>query len=140
MASDFGRSRPPNAAAREISAQAVRELPRMDGKAGSTSTVAVRRPSRKDPPMDWKLALTTFVTVFLAEMGDKTQLATLSFASSGSRVAVFVGSAVALIATTAIAVLAGGIVARHVPPVWIRRAAGALFLLLGVVFLVTAKR
>lgn len=90
--------------------------------------------------MDWKLALTTFVTVFLAEMGDKTQLATLSFASSGSRVAVFVGSAVALIATTAIAVLAGGIVARHVPPVWIRRAAGALFLLLGVVFLVTAKR
>ena len=58
--------------------------------------------------MDWKLTLTTFGAVFIAELGDKTQLATLAFTTSGgSRWAVFIGSAGALVATSAIAVLAG---------------------------------
>ena len=85
--------------------------------------------------MDWRLLATTFVAVFLAEMGDKTQLATMAFASSGSRWAVFAGSAAALVCASAIAVLAGELVARHVSPLWIRRAAGALFVVLGLVFL-----
>ncbi len=56
--------------------------------------------------MDWKLMATTFLAVFVAELGDKTQLATLSFASSGqSRLSVFLGSALALVATSAIAVM-----------------------------------
>lgn len=85
--------------------------------------------------MDWRLFATTFAAVFLAEMGDKTQLATMSFAASGSRWVVFAASALALVATSAIAVLAGDIVARYVSPVWIKRAAGALFIVLGVWFL-----
>jgi Ca2+/H+ antiporter, TMEM165/GDT1 family len=85
--------------------------------------------------MDWKLFVSTFAAIFLAEMGDKTQLATLSLAAGGSRWVVFAASAVALVATSAVAVLAGEVVARHVPPVWIKRAAGVLFLVLGTVFL-----
>lgn len=87
--------------------------------------------------MDFKLALTTFVTVFLAELGDKTQLAALSLAAGGrSRLAVFVGASLALVATSAIAVLAGDAIGRAVPPVWIRRGAAVLFLVLGVWLLV----
>ncbi len=85
--------------------------------------------------MDWKLFASTFAAIFLAEMGDKTQLATLSLSAGGSRWVVFAASASALVATSAIAVLAGEAVSRVVPAVWIRRAAGALFLVLGALFL-----
>jgi len=85
--------------------------------------------------MDWKIFAATFTSIFLAEMGDKTQLATLSLAAGGSRWVVFAASATALVATSAIAVLAGEAVSRVVPPIWIRRAAGALFLVLGILFL-----
>lgn len=85
--------------------------------------------------MDWKLFGSTFLAIFLAEMGDKTQLAILSLAAGGSRAVVFAASAAALVATSAIAVLAGEVVSRAVPAVWIRRAAGALFVVLGVLFL-----
>lgn len=90
--------------------------------------------------MDWKLLLSTFGIVFLAEMGDKTQLATLTLAASGSsRWVVFAGAAAALIATSAVAVIAGEAVARVVPPIWIQRAAGAAFLVLGFLYLWTAR-
>jgi putative Ca2+/H+ antiporter (TMEM165/GDT1 family) len=86
--------------------------------------------------MDWKLIGSTFTLVFLAELGDKTQLATLALAASGrSKLLVFLGAAGALVATSAIAVLVGEGVARVVPEVWIRRAAGAGFLVLGALFL-----
>jgi len=88
--------------------------------------------------MDWKLFATTFAAIFVAEMGDKTQLATLSAAAGGSsRLVVFAGSALALVATSAIAVVAGEAVTRFVSPVWLRRAAGVVFLLLGVLYLAT---
>jgi len=90
--------------------------------------------------MDWKLFGTTFATIFLAEMGDKTQLAALSFAAGGSsRWVVFAASALALVATSALAVLAGGAVGRVVPPIWLKRGAGALFLVLGVLFLLSKE-
>ncbi len=87
--------------------------------------------------MDTRLFFSTFVAIFLAEMGDKTQLATLSFAGStpSSRWTVFAASALALVATSAVAVLAGDFVARHVPPVWLKRAAGGVFLILGALTL-----
>ncbi len=86
--------------------------------------------------MDWKLLTSTFALIFLAELGDKTQLATFSLAAGqGSRWSVFAGAALALIATSAIAVVAGEAVSRMVPVHWLRRGAGALFVVLGLVFL-----
>jgi len=86
--------------------------------------------------VDWKLFASTFVAIFLAELGDKTQLATLSLAAGGSsRLIVFAGAALALVATSAVAVVAGEAVSRVIPPVWIRRGAGALFIVLGAIFL-----
>lgn len=85
--------------------------------------------------------LTTFVTVFLAELGDKTQLATLSFASSSdSKWAVFIGSAVALVATSAIAVLTAGVIARYANPTYIKLGSGALFVVLGLILLIGVYR
>lgn len=85
--------------------------------------------------MDWKLFASTFVAIFVAEMGDKTQLATLSLSATGSRWVVFAASATALVATSLVAVLAGEVVARHVPPLWIKRAAGGIFVAMGLLFL-----
>ena len=88
--------------------------------------------------MDWKTFASTFGAVFIAELGDKTQLATLSLsAAERAKWAVFLGSALALCATSAIAVLAGGAVTRVIPPVWLRRIAGAAFIVLGALFLAT---
>lgn len=89
---------------------------------------------------DWKLFASTFAAIFVAELGDKTQLATLSFAAGGaSRLTVFAGSALALVATTAIAVLAGEAVSRVIPPIWLKRIAGAGFLVLGAIFLLGTR-
>ncbi|MBX3127935.1 MAG: TMEM165/GDT1 family protein [Polyangiaceae bacterium] len=89
--------------------------------------------------MDYKLFLATFATIFLAELGDKTQLATLSLAAGGSsRWVVFAGSALALVATSALAVLGGEALGRVIPPQWLRRGAGALFILLGILFLASS--
>jgi putative Ca2+/H+ antiporter (TMEM165/GDT1 family) len=86
--------------------------------------------------MDWKLFASTFGAIFLAELGDKTQLATLSLAAGGkSRWIVFLASALALVATSALAVLGGEAVARLVPPAWVRRTAGAVFVAMGALFL-----
>ena len=86
--------------------------------------------------MDLRLFLSTFGLVFLAELGDKTQLATLSLAASGrSRLTVFLGAAAALVVTSAIAAVAGEAAARWVPAVWIQRIAGAGFLVMGVLLL-----
>ena len=86
--------------------------------------------------LDVRLLLSTFGLVFLAELGDKTQLATLSLAASGhSRLAVFLGSAGALILTSGIAVIVGAALARVVPEVWLQRAAGVGFIVMGVLFL-----
>lgn len=88
--------------------------------------------------MDWKIVLTAFGSIFLAEIGDKTQLAAFALAGSGSsKWAVFVGASLALIAATAIAVLAGGFVERHIPAHWVKRGAGALFIVIGILLLVT---
>jgi putative Ca2+/H+ antiporter (TMEM165/GDT1 family) len=86
--------------------------------------------------MDWKLLVTTFVTIFIAELGDKTQLATLGFASGGtSRWTVFAAASLALVAASGLAVLAGETLGRLVSPVVLQRGAGALFIVLGLVFL-----
>ncbi|MBI3892233.1 MAG: TMEM165/GDT1 family protein [Candidatus Wallbacteria bacterium] len=86
--------------------------------------------------MDWKLFASTFAAIFLAELGDKTQLATMAVAAgSQSRVTVFFGAASALVATSLLAVLAGDIVTRWMPEAYLRRAAGALFVVLGLFYM-----
>jgi len=85
--------------------------------------------------MDWKIFAATFSAVFLAEMGDKTQLATMTLATGPARWSVFAGAALALIATTLVAVLLGDAVSRFVSPVWLKRGAGAIFLVMGLVYL-----
>jgi len=83
--------------------------------------------------MDLKVLFTTFGMIFLAELGDKTQLATFSFAAeSKSRLAVFLGSAGALVLTSLLAVVLGSGVSRLVPANYIKVGAGVLFILLGL--------
>lgn len=87
--------------------------------------------------MDWKLFASTFGAIFVAELGDKTQLAALSLsAGATSKWTVFAGSALALVATSAIAVGAGEAVSRFVSPLWLRRIAGVVFLVMGALFLI----
>lgn len=84
--------------------------------------------------MDLRLLLTVFSTVFVAELGDKTQLATLLYAADGdnSRLTVFIGSALALVATSAIGVLAGSALAAYVSPRLLSWVAGIGFIAIGV--------
>jgi putative Ca2+/H+ antiporter (TMEM165/GDT1 family) len=83
--------------------------------------------------MDTRTLLTVFTTVFVAELGDKTQLATLLFASDRevSRWTVFVGAALALLVTSAIGVLAGGVVSEYVSEKYLRYVAGVGFVAIG---------
>ena len=83
--------------------------------------------------MDFKVLFTTFATIFLAELGDKTQLATLAFsAESKSRVSVFIGSAGALVLTSLLGVLLGAAISRLIPPNFLKMGAGVLFVILGI--------
>ena len=83
--------------------------------------------------MDWKVFATVFGTVFLAELGDKTQLATMLFAAEGkvSLWTIFAGAALALVLTSAIGVAAGSLLAQYVNPKWLSYAAGAAFIVIG---------
>jgi putative Ca2+/H+ antiporter (TMEM165/GDT1 family) len=91
--------------------------------------------------MDIKLLLTTFGLVFLAELGDKTQLATVCFsADCDSRVSVFLGSAGALVLSSLIAVVFGAGISRFIPPNYIKIGAGVFFVIVGIWILYTATR
>jgi putative Ca2+/H+ antiporter (TMEM165/GDT1 family) len=81
-----------------------------------------------------KSYLVVFASVLLAELGDKTQLATLFFATSPavSRVGVFVAAAAALVVSTALAVLAGAFVGNWAAPDRLRILAGAGFVAIGL--------
>ncbi len=90
--------------------------------------------------MDYKLIITTFGLVFLAELGDKTQLAALCLAAEAqSRVSVFIGSAAALVLASFIAVFCGDLLARLIPPLYIKIGAGLFFIAAGVMILFTAS-
>ena len=83
--------------------------------------------------MDWRLALTTFSAIFLAEMGDKTQLAIVTMtASSRKPLPVFLGGAAALVLVTALGVLLGGVIDRFVPQWLLAKAAAVLFVAIGL--------
>ena len=86
--------------------------------------------------MDWRVFLTTFGVIFLAEMGDKTQLAAMTMAADSKKPwAVFLGAALALAAVSAIGVLVGSVIGSYIPLIWIKRTAAAAFILIGVLML-----
>lgn len=83
-----------------------------------------------------------FIAVFLAELGDKTQIATALFAAEGERPPwlVFLASASALVASSALATLFGGVLREFVAGPWLKLAAGAGFILIGAFMLWSALR
>lgn len=84
--------------------------------------------------MDLKLFATVFGTIFIAEIADKTQLATLLYATNAqhSKLTVFIGSALALVVASAIAVFAGSLLSHWLNEKLMVRIAGAAFIVVGV--------
>ena len=86
--------------------------------------------------MDWRVLLTTFGVIFLAEMGDKTQLAAMTMAAQTQRPwAVLIGASLALACVSAIGVLVGGTLGHFLPIIWIKRAAAVAFIVIGLLIL-----
>ena len=83
--------------------------------------------------MDTKLLLTVFATVFLAELGDKTQLATMLFACDKEvdKLTVFFGASLALIIASAIGILFGSVASEYINEKHLNYVAGAGFILVG---------
>ncbi len=81
-----------------------------------------------------------FITVFLAELGDKTQLAVLGFASTTKPWVVFVGASLALVTITALGAAAGAVLGKFVSPKMINISAGILFIILGILYIVKGIR
>jgi putative Ca2+/H+ antiporter (TMEM165/GDT1 family) len=82
--------------------------------------------------MDWKVFATVFGTVFLAELGDKTQLATLLFASRAAALwTIFFAASLALVLTSALGVAAGALVSQYVNARYLSYAAGIGFIVIG---------
>ena len=84
--------------------------------------------------MDWKILSTVFTSVFIAELGDKTQLGTMLFASDkdASKLTVFAGASLALIVTSALGVVAGSARSHYVSEKVLHYSAGLGFIAIGV--------
>lgn len=86
--------------------------------------------------MQWRVLLSTFGLVFLAELGDKTQLMTISLVGrTKAPWTVFAGASLALCAVTAIGVLAGELLTRVVPQAYLQKGAAVLFIGIGIFML-----
>jgi putative Ca2+/H+ antiporter (TMEM165/GDT1 family) len=86
--------------------------------------------------MDWKIMGSAFLTLFLAELGDKTQLAVITMtASTESKISVFVGASLALVTVTLLGVVFGGVLSQYVPTEWLQRIVAAAFIAIGVLML-----
>lgn len=83
--------------------------------------------------MDWKVFATVFAAVFIAEVGDKTQLATMLFAADKAvnKYTVFMASSAALVLASAIGVLAGSLLANFISQKVLLHIAGTGFILIG---------
>lgn len=84
----------------------------------------------------WKSIISAFFLVFLAELGDKTQLSTMLLASKCNSIwYIFIGSACALVLSSLLGVLAGSLINRYIPPLYIQIGSGISFLVIGVLLL-----
>lgn len=85
---------------------------------------------------NWKIFGTAFVTLLLAELGDKTQLAIITMtANTESKLAVFVGASLALVLVSLMAVLVGGLLSQYIPTEWLQRIVAVAFIAIGVLML-----
>ena len=84
--------------------------------------------------MDYKILLTVFASVFIAELGDKTQLATMLFAADKevSKLSVFLGASLALIVASGIGVLAGSVISQFISEKQLHYIAGIGFIGIGL--------
>jgi putative Ca2+/H+ antiporter (TMEM165/GDT1 family) len=84
--------------------------------------------------MNGKIFLTIFFTVFLAELGDKTQLATMLFAADHQtgKLTVFAAASLALVCTSALGVLAGGLLSHYMETRQLAILAGIVFIAIGI--------
>ena len=79
------------------------------------------------------LLLSTFLTIFIAELGDKTQLATLTMSGTTDKpLAVFLGSSTALVLASLVGALAGGSISNFVPEIILKSIASVTFFILGI--------
>ena len=90
--------------------------------------------------MDFKILCTIFTSVFIAELGDKTQLATMLFASDKdtNKLTVFIGASLALVITSAIGVIAGSVISQYVSERTLHYLAGIGFIAIGLWTLIKA--
>ena len=87
--------------------------------------------------MDWKVFGTAFLTLFLAELGDKTQLAIITMtAKTDSKLAIFLGASLALVVVSFIAVMFGGLLSQFIPTEWLQRIVAVAFVIIGILMLV----
>ncbi len=87
--------------------------------------------------IDFRAMLPIFSSVFMAELGDKTQVATVCFVAGGlcSKWEVFLASSAALVLSTLLAVIFGGFIAKFISPQILKALAGGVFIIMGGVFL-----
>ena len=86
--------------------------------------------------MDWKIFGTAFVTLLLAELGDKTQLAIITMtAGTESKIAVFLGASLAHVLVSLLAVLFGGLLSQYIPTEWLQRIVAVAFIVIGILML-----
>jgi len=87
----------------------------------------------------WKAIVSAFCVVFLAELGDKTQLSTMLLASKSESIwYTFIGSSIALVIASFLGVIAGSIINKYIPIHYIQLFSGAAFIIIGL-FLISGK-
>ncbi|MBM3949556.1 MAG: hypothetical protein FJ312_10060 [SAR202 cluster bacterium] len=86
--------------------------------------------------MYWKLFISTFGLIFLAELGDKTQITVITLSSKTSKpIVIFLGAVVVLAVVTAVGAVAGGVITRFVPIEWVPNGAAVTLISVGILML-----
>ena len=86
--------------------------------------------------MEWKTFFTAFGVLFLAELGDKTQLAVITMtADSKSPLAVFLGASLALVVVSLLGVIFGAVLGQYIPTEWLQRIVAVAFIVIGALML-----
>ena len=87
------------------------------------------------------LLLSTFITIFIAELGDKTQLATLTISGTTNKpIAVFLGSSSALVFASLIGALTGGTISSFLPDIFLKSIASLTFLIIGIRLIINSYK